>query len=69
MRAVLMVLLALPITSVAAAPANHSVTGKGLHNAVVVRHPVTGRRMVVRRHPVTGKRMVVVRPHPRMHHH
>jgi len=70
MRAILIAtLLALPISAVAAAPAHHSVAGKGLHNAVVVRHPVTGRRMVVRRHPVTGRRMVVVRPHARMHHH
>ena len=66
MRVILIsALLALPISAAAAAPAHHPVTVKGLHNAVVVRHPVTGRRMVVRRHP---RRVMVMRPHPRMHH-
>jgi hypothetical protein len=45
-------LLLLPIPAVAAAT-QHPVTGKKLHNAMPVHHPVTGKRL----HPVTGKKL------------
>ena len=59
-------LFLLPISAVAAKPlhrlvpaeTHHPVTGKRLHNARVVRHPVTGRYLnPVRRHPLTGKKL------------
>lgn len=52
-------LLALPLAAASAAPAHHPVIGKKLNDAVIVRHPVTGKRVVVvRHHPVMGRKVM-----------